>query len=567
MRRDPPTVPNDAIERYVRTYGSLLRSSGEIPVRALEESHLFSGSSLHNGARSPTPDVAALAYAAARLPDCMPQVRQIVVGQTHEQFEEAGLDVRTWRKVPTRGRRRPIAWDGAHRLAVFVTSASDIDDLVPIVTAYQIEWNKLHHQLARSGLADRLALPGPLDLGDADLADAVGLDLRGVDTLRDALGADLEQDLRAIVAAPCDLRLQLLGNTWNEYQRAAQRWWYGIEQAYVRPTPPRRRPVYFVSSNTHALPNLLCGFARAHIDELHAHARTADPEHAAALDRARAAGDETEIASLGYWLLRRFVKDPAHRARVQAWDEARSFRSIDSPGGIDVDAQVFELARLDPDALDPRVRVPGVERLRDSDAVIVNIDYPLGMAAYHLLSRLAQGVGEVRGFHVMGKAATLNARVGDVMISSTVHDAHSRNTWMFQNIYRAADLQPWLRRGSVLDAQRAVTVRSAFLQSAELLAAWYEQGYTVLEMEAGPYLSAIAETQSPHRHPDDELVLLEPDIPVGILHYASDTPYSRRQSLLSKSLSYFGVESTYACAIAITRRILETEVRHVAARG
>jgi hypothetical protein len=50
---------------------------------------------------------------------------------------------------------------------------------------------------------------------------------------------------------------------------------------------------------------------------------------------------------------------------------------------------------------------------------------------------------------------------------------------------------------------------------------------------------------------------------VGILHYASDTPYSRRQSLLSKSLSFFGVDSTYACAVAITRRILAAEIERL----
>ena len=47
---------------------------------------------------------------------------------------------------------------------------------------------------------------------------------------------------------------------------------------------------------------------------------------------------------------------------------------------------------------------------------------------------------------------------------------------------------------------------------------------------------------------------------MGILHYASDTPYSRRQSLLSKSLGSFGTDSTYACAIAITRQILSREI-------
>ena len=51
---------------------------------------------------------------------------------------------------------------------------------------------------------------------------------------------------------------------------------------------------------------------------------------------------------------------------------------------------------------------------------------------------------------------------------------------------------------------------------------------------------------------------------LGLLHYASDTPYSRRQALLSKSLSAFGMESTYACATAIARRILTRELARLA---
>jgi hypothetical protein len=91
--------------------------------------------------------------------------------------------------------------------------------------------------------------------------------------------------------------------------------------------------------------------------------------------------------------------------------------------------------------------------------------------------------------------------------------------------------------------------------------AFYTNGYTVLEMEAGPFLAAVYELVNPARVPSDEIVHLSAHTPfdVGILHYASDTPYSRRQSLLSKSLSFFGVDATYSCAIAIVRRILELE--------
>jgi hypothetical protein len=94
---------------------------------------------------------------------------------------------------------------------------------------------------------------------------------------------------------------------------------------------------------------------------------------------------------------------------------------------------------------------------------------------------------------------------------------------------------------------------------------FYREGYTVMEMEAGPYLSATYELVEPRRHPKDELVsLVDRQFELGIIHYASDTPYSRRQSLLSKSMSYFGVESTYGCAIAIARRIFTNELARLA---
>ena len=117
------------------------------------------------------------------------------------------------------------------------------------------------------------------------------------------------------------------------------------------------------------------------------------------------------------------------------------------------------------------------------------------------------------------------------------------------------------------DNQKAVSVRSAFLQSKEYMDAFYTSGYTVLEMEAGPFLGAVYELVNPKRVPTDEIVHLSAhtSFDMGIIHYASDTPYSRRQSLLSKSLSFFGVDATYACAITIVRRILELECKRLAA--
>jgi hypothetical protein len=561
MRRQPPAVLSDEIDLYVRTYYSLLRSTGEVRVRAFEEAHSFSRSSLHEGALEATPDLSAFAYAAARLPEVMVDVDLVVLGQSHELFEAAGFDVQGWQIVRTRGRRRPLRFDAKSTLAVFTASESDIDDLVPIVTAYQIEWNKMHRR-ARAASVDA---DGPLP-SRAELASIMGVEEAEIDKLVEALGSGrFERGARAIARRELDLRVRMLSPSYSQYKRAAQRWWSGVDPVYQRATPPRRPPVYFVSSNTHAIANLVGGYARANSEALVAFTRGENPEGLAdEVTRAAASGDDAELSSLLYYLLRAYIHASPGGGRmkaVRAFEAAGGLVHLSEPGHIDVDAQIVELAKLDVDRLDPRLRFPGVERLKRSEAYILNIDYPLGMAAYHVLSRVGIGVGELRGVYVMGKAATLNGRVGDVMLSGVVYDEHSRNTYVFRNCFQAKDVRPHLRFGSVFDNQSALTVRSAFLQNKQYMTTFYRDGYTVLEMEAGPFCSALYELLNPQRVPEGEIVHLDSadDFDLGILHYASDTPYSRRQSLLSKSLSYFGVDSTYACAIAIVRRILQQE--------
>ena len=556
MERQPPVLPSDEIDLYVRTYNSLLRSSGSVRVRAFEEAHAYCNSSLHPRALSVEPDVSAFAYAAARLPVEMPNVRLVVLGQSHELFEAAGFDVREWPAVRTRGRRRPLRWDGKHTVAAFTASVSDIDDLVPILTAYQIEWNKMAARLRHARAVD-----------DATVSELLGLDDAGLKTLKDAFGATYADGIAAVARQEIDLSVQMLASSYSQYQRAAQRWWSGVEPSYVRKEHPRRPPVYFVSSNTHAIANLVGGYATTHRDAIVAWARAKNPEGLAPhLDAALEKRDEHEIAGLVHYLLRAYIHDDASgkkMAEVRAFEAASGLVHLSGPGHVDVDVQLVDLAKVDPSRIDPRLRVDGVERLAKSGALIVNIDYPLGMAAYHLISRLGQGVGELRGVYVMGKAATLNGRIGDVMLSSNVYDEHTRNTFLFENAFSSKDVEPHLVHGSVFDNQAALTVRSAFLQNRNYMNAFYRDGYTVLEMEAGPFLSGVYELVNPTHVRTNEIVHLSGRTPfeVGFLHYASDTPYSRRESLLSKSLSYFGVDSTYACAIAIVRRIFELEVR------
>jgi hypothetical protein len=105
-----------------------------------------------------------------------------------------------------------------------------------------------------------------------------------------------------------------------------------------------------------------------------------------------------------------------------------------------------------------------------------------------------------------------------------------------------------------------VTVLGTFLQNRGHLDFYYREAFTVVEMEGGPYLSAVYEAAYPMRHPAEQHVnLARLPFDLGILHYASDTPYTQARTLGARGLSYRGMDSTYAGAVAILRRIFERE--------
>ena len=188
----------------------------------------------------------------------------------------------------------------------------------------------------------------------------------------------------------------------------------------------------------------------------------------------------------------------------------------------------------------------------------------MGLAAYNILTKIAEHVNPVLGVYIMGKGATLNGVYGDIMIPNVVHDEHSHNTYLFQNAFTANDIRDDLIYGTVLDNQKAISVLGTFLQNSRLAEVFYREGYTDIEMEAGPYLSAIYEMYRPTRHPIDEIVnLYGLPFDVGVIHYASDTPLSKGKNLGAGTLSYFGMDSTYAATLAIIRRIVQMEKKRI----
>lgn len=568
MDRTVPRTGSEEIELYIRTYYSLLRSTADVQVRTLEEVHANMGSSLHLRAQSMTPDLSAFIYSSLRLPGCIVDVDRVVLGQSEAVFRQRGVgDVETWEPVEAKARRRRCYYDGQGTLACFIASGSDIDDIIPILTAFQIEWNKFHRLMRGDQTRAFLSRPSDDDETLAALAHGIGIEAEDLDRLRRAWGSGFWPLMRAMAERAKHMRVRLLSGSLNDYRRAVQDWWDRI--AAAAPIVAER-PVYFISSNTHSLINLCTGFALRHQDPIVRFLQ--HPDHADLLSEwhdIEARNVPSSRENFLYYVLKKLLESPEGRglrAERTADELASGIQRVPSQHGFEVTTQVFDLRRLNADWIDPRLGQPGLEALAGSEALIVNIDYPLGVAAYLILSHVATRVGELRGVYIMGKSATLNGVIGDVLIPSVVHDEQSQNTYLFENAFGATDVRDSLVYGTVLDNQKTVSVRGTFLQTPRYMEVFYREGYTDIEMEAGPYLSAVYEMYRPKRHPVDEIVnLYGLPFDLGILHYASDTPLGKGKNLGAGSLSYFGMDPTYATSLAVLRRIFSLELERLAA--
>ncbi len=562
MERTVPRTASEEIDLYLRTIYSLLRTSAEVQIRSLEEVHAATNSSLHPDARKVSPDISALIYSALRLPDCMPEVRSVVLGQSASVFHQHGYDqVENWQPVSARARRRRCFFNGRDTLACYIASRSDIDDIIPTLTAYQIEWNKLHYLLQRWQRPLNAHTLAKDEEAFGELANTLEMTVEDLERLRTVWGREFYSNLQRIAHKRCRIGVRLLSGSLADYRRATRAWWDNIERCCPM---LNNRPVYFVSSNTHSLINLLSGFALYHREELMRFLERKENEELKQEWESICNGQvPSSQENFLYYVLKKYQQTNEGKALIhaQAMDETNlGIVRIPSEHYFDVEAQVLELRRLNPARMDARVRRGELGWLERSDALILNIDYPLGVAAYNLLVKIAEHVHPILGVYIMGKAATLNGRLGDVMIPNVVQDEHSENTFLFQNAFNASHVAPYLLYGTVLDNQKAVSVYGTFLQNARIMDVIYREGYTDIEMEAGPYLSAVYEMFRPKRHPINEVVnLYEIPFDLGILHYASDTPLSKGKNLGAGTLSYFGMDSTYATSIAILRRIFDKE--------
>ena len=131
---------------------------------------------------------------------------------------------------------------------MLLASTSDLDDAIPTLVAYQLEWNKLHALLRAAELPEE---PEPLDVAEVVRRLGGGLDARARVLARRARRRSSTRS----ATRKLNLRMRMLGGSQSGYARLTRRWWAPV-RATLTDQGLSDRPMYFVSSNTHSLVNL-----------------------------------------------------------------------------------------------------------------------------------------------------------------------------------------------------------------------------------------------------------------------------------------------------------------------
>jgi len=309
------------------------------------------------------------------------------------------------------------------------------------------------------------------------------------------------------------------------------------------------KPVYFISSNLHSLVNLTGGFLYHYQNEIFNYVQNYLPDLAKIWEKIKTSNNVLRVNDFLYYISSKyFAANPEKLNEKKAYEYDLGFIQIKPDRYIDCGIQILPIKSIFLSKfIDPYLKVNTPETIKSSEAVIVNIEYPLGFTAYFILRELLNRLKNLKGVYIMGKAAILSGEVGDIQIPSVVFDERTGNTFNTNNIFNNSFPKTALQ-SKILINQKAVSVYGTFLENIEQLTKYNADGFNIIEMESGPYLNALIEKYK-------DLNSLPFDF--GIANYASDNPLS--QTLGEGAMNLKGIEPTYLASLAIIQRIIDLE--------
>jgi len=541
----------EAIEDHCRFYNQALEQGTEIKVSSLVESYKKMSPSLHRKVnRLRVIDAAALTYSLDRLPGCIWQVKKVILVQNENDLAQTGFRIKSSEKVFSKRRRRRSLFDSSKgALGFFITSSSGIDDLINALIAYQIEWQKVSLLLKRR--EEKFI--------DKEQFSWLGIGQEEWGRIKIALGDNWQEKILSVGRGSVDMSMQMVNNYRLGYRQIAQEWWKETTNVFSA-IDAKAKPVYFVSSNLHSLANLISGFVREKQVEIFNYIEENYGQLYQEWLKVKSGENQLRVNDFLYFLSKIYFQDNPEAFKEKIDFEANlGIRQIKSSSGLVCDVQLIPVSAIgQSSSLDPNLKINNHRKIFRSEGLIINIEYPLGNAAYFILSEILENLSQLKGVYIIGKAAILSGSVGDLQIPAVVFDERNDKIFFIKNIFNEEFALKALQ-SEILKEQKAVSVRGTFLENQKQLERYNKAGFNIIEMESGPYLTALSEAQTVESLSRGGVFHLD-NLPweLGIINYASDNPFLEK-SLGEGSLALEGIEPTYLASLAVLERIIEKE--------
>jgi len=544
-----PKSSEKTIQEYLRRYYSLLKSSTEFNISDIFDSYRTSNPSLHKLMSAKTTDVSVLSYTLPRLPLCIHSTRKVIIAQNLEQLVKAEIDISTWQLQSAKARRRKNYYDRiSQTLVILVNSDSDLDDFINCLVASQIERQKIS-KLSNSNFSL---------LVNQDKFDLINVDNNSWQKLKKLFGDNWLESITqyyryteiSILCLPQDNQVPVaIVDDWlNKISIASFIFQFNST------------PVYFISSNLHSLTNTIGGFVNRRQDSIIPHIENNYPDLYRQWIDIKNNSNSLRVIDFLYYISSKFFKDLPYEQKAKTkYEESLGIRQLKIDTQLPCDVQLIPVSAIAKSVYkDPNVIINNHNKLLSSQAYILNIEYPLGLSAYYIMSGIINFFQKLKGVYIIGKAAILSGQIGDIQVPSVIFDERFNNIFKPQNVFNQYfPFKTFV--SSVLQNQKAISVYGTFLENEVQLQHYTSSGFNIIEMESGPYLSAIYQHQNQTANiPQNTVGSLDNLLfDLGIINYASDTPLS--QTLGDSGLSLKGVEPTYLAALTTIQRIIDLE--------
>lgn len=519
---------------HINHYRKLLSSGEPVSLSQFVNTYLQMKPLLHNLAPSPDIDLPALKYSATRLPGKIYKITKVIISQNQNDFDKNGIEHGLKNIVESKNRRRLMFYDQARQtLSCVINSDSDIDDLINLLLIYAIEYQKIKKNLTN-----------PVKL-----------------TPLSAIFSSEWPEIKSyLLTADFNPQIQLYPTSEPVYIANCHHWWHS-QAAQSRFLNLNQSPVYFVSSNSHSLINIIGGYINSkqnYIFDFIAH------HHADIYQQwfdSKVKKNLYQVNDFLYYLSNEFLSDnPEYVNEKKNYETKLGVIELSKFSDFPVDTQIIPLKSLALSSnLDPNLIISDRAKILNSSAIIVNVQYPLGIAAKYLLNEMIGYFAKIIGVYIIGKAAILNGSVGDIQIPDIVADEITNNIYKFDNIFN--DFFPFTANISkILTHQKAACVYGTLLENQKQINNYRNSGFNIIEMESSNYLTALVENFMLNKTPVSRSFYYNIDklpLDFGIINYASDNPIT--ENLSHETYKFKSIETTYLPTLTVLQRIINLE--------